>query len=173
MLSKPLTKFVLPILFVLIFSISIIIQIQLFYRFSLFNPDYRKGDDRRIIEFSEKIKNVSLPGDTVALWELGLVGYYSERYIIDFAGLATPEIIKYRKTYRTDYLTRFFEDKNIVPKYIAIYYPKEKSILEITRQQDFGGHPYNFLFFEKFLRIGGKFPKGHYDYCALYKRCEF
>jgi Dolichyl-phosphate-mannose-protein mannosyltransferase len=68
---------------------------------------YSAGDDIRYIQYAEWV-NANLPEDArIATYELGIVGFYGNRYMIDLAGIATPgmingnenELLKYSPTY--------------------------------------------------------------------------
>ena len=51
------------------------------------------------------------PGDLIAVHDIGAVGYYSQRNLIDLAGLVTPEIIPYLRD--EDQLRRFLDKKGV------------------------------------------------------------
>ena len=71
--------------------VSVCVQMQLYYRYSFLNPRFRQGVDSEFVGFAEKVRELTSETDSIGLWELGVVGYYTDRYIIDFVGLATPE----------------------------------------------------------------------------------
>ncbi len=64
------------------------------------------------------LKNNSKKGDIIATHDIGAIGYYSNRKIIDVAGLITPELIDkiHDKDYSV-YLTELFKKNDV--KYLA------------------------------------------------------
>jgi arabinofuranosyltransferase len=41
------------------------------------------------------LARMSAPGDTIATMDIGAIGYYSDRKIVDLVGLVTPEVVPY------------------------------------------------------------------------------
>jgi hypothetical protein len=157
---------------VLALLISVGIQSRLYLRYSLFNEDYRQGVDERFVEFARGIKDLTEPGDEVGLWELGVIGYFSERTIVDFAGLATPEIIPYLRSHERNYVDRFVEDRGKAPRFIVRQYRKGEDAGRETSQQAFFGRNYEPILSRKVQRIGGSVPQEHYDLYVLYRAVE-
>jgi tetratricopeptide (TPR) repeat protein len=64
------------------------------------------------------IKNNTKEGDIIATHDIGAIGYYSNRKMIDVAGLITPELIDkiHEKDYSA-YLTELFKKNNV--KYLV------------------------------------------------------
>jgi tetratricopeptide (TPR) repeat protein len=72
----------------------------------------------RQIEAALWIKNNTAPDDIIATHDVGAIGFYSERKIIDVAGLVTPELI--RKINDPDYnvyMSDYMEKENV--KYLV------------------------------------------------------
>ena len=46
------------------------------------------------LKAAEWIKNNTAENDVIATHDVGAIGYYSDRKIVDVAGLVTPELIK-------------------------------------------------------------------------------
>lgn len=157
------------ILVLLVVLLSVGVQAKLYYRYSVFNPRYRVGADSAFIEFSKEIKELTEPGDEIGLWELGVIGYYSERYIIDFVGLATPGIVRYRMAGGKDYIERFLADRGSMPEYIVRQYGKGWDEGAESRVVNFFGTDYRPVLSRRITRIGGKNPWGYYDLYVLYK----
>jgi hypothetical protein len=157
---------------ILIILVSVGIQTKLYYRFSIFNDRFRDGEDTNFIEFANEIKESTQPGDTICVWEIGVVGYYCDRYILDFNGIATPEITEYKIKYGGDHISKYLDDKKIIPKYIVHYSPKGQDSNKDTLTVEFWGNPYAPLFAKKVRRIAGRSPWGYYDLYILYKLIE-
>ena len=59
----------------------------------LSSSNYDRGDDIRYIQLAEWIDK-NLPRDSrIATGELGIVGFFGRRYMIDLEGIATPELL--------------------------------------------------------------------------------
>jgi hypothetical protein len=156
-------------LLVLALMVSVGIQSKLFYRYSLFNSQYRDGADARFIDFAQKVNELTEPDAEIGLWELGVVGYFSERYIVDFAGLATPGIVSYMREYDNDFAVHFLDDRGRMPGYMVRHYRKGEDQGKDTETRDFFGVAYEPIWSQKIQRIGGGRPPGHYDLCVLYR----
>lgn len=157
---------------VLAVLVTVGIQSRLYYRYSLFNPQFRGGVDARFIDFATEIKDLTQPDDEVGLWELGVIGYFSERYIVDFAGLATPEIVSYMRRYDDDYAQRFVDDRGSMPAYMVAQYRKGDDEGTATAERVFFGVGYEPILSQKVQRIGGSRRQGDYDFYVLYRTLE-
>jgi hypothetical protein len=156
-------------LLVLATLLSVGIQSSLFYRYSLFNPQYRDGADARFIDFARKVNELTEPDAEIGLWELGVVGYFSERYIVDFAGLATPEIVTYMRNYDRDFAEHFLADRGNMPMYMVRHYRKGEDQGKDAEISDFFGVAYEPIWSQRIQRIGGGRRAGQYDLCVLYR----
>ena len=54
---------------------------------------FNRGDDERLVVFGEYLNSTLPPDARVATRELGIVGYFSNRYTIDLQGIATPQLL--------------------------------------------------------------------------------
>jgi hypothetical protein len=96
------------------------------------------------------IRNHSLPDASVGTLEVGIIGYYSERPMIDFAGLIQPEIassLEYHTTYAdaaNSAIKRFQPDYLVLPG--GAFPEIEKGYAEQNCRivQDFQGAGYNY-----------------------------
>jgi hypothetical protein len=155
---------------VLILLISVGIQLKLYYRFSIFNTKFRLGADIEFIEFALKVKDLTQPSDIIGLWEIGVIGYYSDRYIIDFVGLGTPEIVEYQMKYKEGYIEKFLEDSGKIPGFIIKDYGKGYDEGKTISREIFFGYSYEPIYSRKIVRAGGGTPKGHYSLYVLYRK---
>lgn len=170
-----LNKKIFSILVVVIIFITISIQTLLYYRFSYFNPDYRLGTDKDFVEFSLKVKEMTKPNDTIGLWELGVIGYYTDRYIIDFVGLATPQIVDYKRKFAEKYLEKYLEETGLYPNYIIRQFKFKNSQYKVPSHIDLKTYPfycyeYEPIYSQKIRRIGGGRMARSLDLMVLYKR---
>jgi hypothetical protein len=175
------------LLIVSIILFSLLIQVKLMYRYSFFNPRFRQGADIEFIAFAKKVKEMTLPSDKIGLTELGVVGYYTDRYIIDFVGLATPEIIKYKRKYPhakpkilasgikipPEYINEFLKDRGSTPEYIIYNIPMGNSFLEGKNALLFFDCEYTPVYSKKVQRVFMRNePIGFYYLFVLYKRTD-
>lgn len=71
-------------------------------------------------QIAEWLEETTPPNATVAMHEIGIIGYYSERYVIDFLGLATPgterqpDLADFEQ-YQPDYVVMVSADGNASP----------------------------------------------------------
>lgn len=67
------------------------------YKYCWYVTRWQQGMDPRMIEVALKLKQISKSTDEVAADQIGVLGYYSERPVLDTYGLASPEMIPYKK----------------------------------------------------------------------------
>ena len=65
------------------------------------------------------IKNHTPPDSRIYLEPIGIIGYYSQRYIYDDAGLISPQLIKFSR-YGTDAAARYLKILYARPQYLII-----------------------------------------------------
>jgi hypothetical protein len=76
-------------------TFAIVLFVQ--YRYCWFVTAWPEGMDPRMIALARVVRDSSRPGDTVAADQIGVVGYFSERRVLDIMGLVTPEMIPFRR----------------------------------------------------------------------------
>jgi hypothetical protein len=84
-------------LFAAILAACMIIQSQIIYH-QVVAPGieaFEAGMEGSLIPIGRWLKENTTERDVVLLWDIGAVGYYSDRKICDAAGLATPEMIPF------------------------------------------------------------------------------
>ncbi|HMD13464.1 MAG TPA: hypothetical protein VKI62_02450, partial [Bacteroidota bacterium] len=77
------------------FTMLIVIQNQLGY-WKFVKPgieEFEAGEESCLIPIGKWLKENSQPTDTVLVWDIGAIGYYSERTIQDGFGLISPDMI--------------------------------------------------------------------------------
>jgi len=77
------------------FTILIVVQNQLGY-WKFVKPgieEFEAGEESCLIPIGKWLKENSPPPDIVLVWDVGAIGYYSERTIRDGFGLVSPEMI--------------------------------------------------------------------------------
>jgi hypothetical protein len=97
------------------------------------------------------LKQNTPPDASVAMVEVGIVGYYSERYIVDILGVVSP------KNAESVGRRRFGEWlENYEPDYILVHmplWPHEQSVVEPARQGRYRAHEgFDFLGFRLLVR---------------------
>jgi arabinofuranosyltransferase len=67
-------------------------------------------------KYGKYLKGHASPKDTVACYDVGAIGYYSDRFVLDLVGLVSPETIKYQQgdMYNLAAITVF------KPKYLVV-----------------------------------------------------
>jgi hypothetical protein len=76
---------------------AILLQSQIVYS-SIVKPgiqDFDEGMQTSLVAIGKWLGANAEPGARILLWDIGAVGYYSDRPVCDGAGLATPEMIPY------------------------------------------------------------------------------
>lgn len=152
-----------------LFLMSVGIQARLFYRFSSWNPQYAKGDDAHFIAFAKRIKERTPPDARIGIAELGVVGYFSGRYMIDSVGLATPQLVAYQM--------EIGNKKAAMEEYYARHGgPADYMVHEFRFNPEtvpetftFWGYPYRLIDSERVTRIAGRAKKGEYSIYTLYE----
>ncbi len=150
--------------------LSVGLQARLFYRYSSWNPRYAQGDDARFIDFAKRVKALTPPDARIGVAELGVVGYFSGRYMIDFVGLSTPEIVAYQLETgsRAAAIARYYERHGGPPSHVVHEFPFSPE--RAPPEYDFWGYRYRLLDAERVRRISGRAKPGEYSIYALYER---
>ena len=80
-----------------LFTACCVLQSQLVYRLVVAPgiEAFESGMDTSLVPIGVWLKEHTRPDETVLSWDIGAVGYYSERKICDAAGLVTPGLIPY------------------------------------------------------------------------------
>lgn len=152
--------------------VSVGLQTKLFYRFSSWNPRYAGGDDAQFIAFAKRVKDLTPSDARIGIAELGVVGYFSERYMIDFVGLATPQIVKYQLETgsKTAAVAKYYEQHGGPASHIVHEFPSNPELA--PEFHDFWGYSYQRVDSERVSRIAGRARKSEYSIYALYERVQ-
>ncbi len=150
--------------------LSVGVQSRLFYRYACWNPRYAGGDDAGFIEFAKRVKARTPPDARIGIAELGVVGYFSGRYMIDYVGLATPQLVTYQMETGSKLAA--------VQKYYELHGGPASHVVQEFRFNpvrapatcDFWGYSYRLIDSERVARIAGRARKGEYSIYGLYER---
>jgi hypothetical protein len=82
---------------IVVFTGIIVVQSQTVYR-KIIAPGveaYEIGMNGSLISIGNWLRENTSPGESVFAWDIGALGYYSDRKVCDAAGLVMPEMIPY------------------------------------------------------------------------------
>jgi hypothetical protein len=150
-------------------AVSALVQAKLYVRYSLLSSDFRQGEDRRFIRFATRVGELTPPDARIGIWELGVVGYFSQRHMIDFVGLATPGIVACKRS-GGDYVQRYLDGHGGPPEYVVDAVPRGQETVAGRDERDFFGRRYVPILAERVRRIGGREGQGDYYLYVLYER---
>jgi hypothetical protein len=77
-------------------TLALVIGVQ--YKYSWYITRWPQGMDPRMIDAAVTLESISRSTDVVAGDQIGVLGYFSQRPVLDTYGLASPEILPYKKT---------------------------------------------------------------------------
>lgn len=79
----------------------------------LYAAECRYINDRQV-KAAKWLATYTKEGDIIATHDVGAIGYYSKRKVIDLAGLITPELIsKFRDKDYVNYIQKYLKEKNV------------------------------------------------------------
>ena len=112
-------KAVYLVLSVVIFGAMLILNAVNFKPTSASYSEECKYINDRQVTAALWLRNNTKPEDIIATHDVGAIGFYSERKIIDIAGLITPELInKINTKDYSNFLSNYLKEKNV--SYLAI-----------------------------------------------------
>lgn len=154
---------------VILLVMSVALQARLFYRFSSWNSRYAQGDDSNFIAFAKRVKDRTPAEARIGIAELGVVGYYSGRYMIDYVGLATPELVAYQMETgsKAAAVERYYERHGGPATHVVQEF--RCSPASAPEFCDFWDHAYRLVDSERVVRIAGRAKPGEYSIYALYE----
>lgn len=80
-----------------VFTGCVVLQSQVAYR-AVVAPGveaFEAGMNSSLVSIGHWMKEHTAPGETILCWDIGAIGYYSDRRICDAAGLVTPGMIPF------------------------------------------------------------------------------
>jgi arabinofuranosyltransferase len=83
------------------------------YKYCWYITRWPQGMDPRIIDAALILKEISRSTDQVAADQIGVLGYYSERAVLDTYGLASPEILPYRRMTDPAAVWRYVHERGV------------------------------------------------------------
>ena len=92
---------------------AVVFQVESFRNHYAFEIDLNVG---RQIAIAEELRAISSPGETIATHDIGAMGYFSEREVIDLVGLINPDVLDFHEGRRL----RAYVDQ-VRPNYIVIF----------------------------------------------------
>ena len=106
----PVFRYVMILVFGVIVSFSV-------YYFQLYKSIVSSEDRyiyNRQVKTAKWLKENTENSDVIAAHDIGAIGYYSDRKIVDVAGLITPELGDHLSDENySDYMTKYMEDKGV------------------------------------------------------------
>ncbi len=87
--------------------------------------------DKRQVAMALYLRDAVPPGGTIATHDIGTIGYYSERKVIDLVGLINPDVIEYHDGRRL----RTYVDE-VRPSYIVVFPSWENRYLHLGLKDD-------------------------------------
>lgn len=76
-------------------TLALVLFVQ--FRYCWYLTHFPEGMDPRMIEAARSIRELSKASDLVAADQIGVLGYFTGRPILDVFGLASPEVLPYRR----------------------------------------------------------------------------
>ena len=131
---SPGAKRSLQVVLLLIVVMMAVNQMSGVVRLSL-NPDKRIGIYRDIGRWINQHTN---PFDKIGALEIGVIGYYADRYMVDFAGLLQPPVAKRMSRTSTYEDIALFAISNYKPNFIILHegaFPKLEAKLQVNCQK--------------------------------------
>ena len=83
------------------------------YKYCWYITRWPQGMDPRIIDAALTLKSISHSTDQVAADQIGVLGYYSDRAVLDTYGLASPEILPYRRMKDPAAVWRYVHERGV------------------------------------------------------------
>jgi arabinofuranosyltransferase len=102
------------------------------YQFNWYNTRFAEGMDPRLIGLGRTLERESQPGDWIAADQIGAVGYFSQRNVLDIVGLVSPEMIVYHKQGAASGSSR--------PTWEAIYQRRPQFLVLVDDWDEMGKH---------------------------------
>lgn len=89
------------------------------YRYCWYITRWPQGMDPNMIRMGEWLRDHSKPDDLIACDQIGVIGYYSDRYVLDLGALVSPEVQPYRKMEDPNALWRYLYERGA--QYLVLF----------------------------------------------------
>lgn len=129
-------------------AIGLVLLAGVAFQYNAFRNHYANDvglNETRQVDLALYLRDVVPPGGTVATHDIGAIGYYSERTVIDLVGLIDPDVTRYHSGRHL----REYVDQ-VQPDYIVVFPSWEDYFLHLGLKDDpalfepvmlFGGGP--------------------------------
>ena len=121
-LHKSSNRFLINRSWVIPISVAVLLGVFLFGQVRSMLALYQNPDRRATIyrAVGEWLENNTSVGDRVGALEVGIIGYYARRPMVDFAGLIQPEVAAQLKAQTTYEEAALWAVDNLSPKYLVL-----------------------------------------------------
>ena len=127
----------------ILMAVIIIQQVFLTYKITLPHVEAFRPTIVVLKQIAEKLRQETSSGSSVAVGDVGVIGFYSRRYVVDIEGLITREMVQYRAGISLDDLVLSGEYLRVHP----VDYLIDKSMTPARLADDEAGM-YNVMFVE-------------------------
>ncbi len=131
------------------------------YYYCWYITKWPQGMDPRMIKLADWVREYTKKGDIIATDQIGVMGYFSDRYIFDLAGLVTPSIWPYLSESHVKELPAFLASQKIQ------YMVSNKEPKEMKIASSFYAH-FDVLYHQEVVREGAQASKKPITY-YIYK----
>jgi hypothetical protein len=92
---------------------TLLLMVFVQYKYCWYITRWQQGMDPRIIDAALTLKRISRDTDQVAADQIGVLGYYSDRTVLDTYGLASPEVLPYRRMTDPAAIWRYVRERGV------------------------------------------------------------
>lgn len=92
---------------------TLLLMVFVQYKYCWYITRWPQGMDPRIIDAALTLKRISSGTDQVAADQIGVLGYYSDRTVLDTYGLASPEVLPYRRMTDPAAIWRYVHERGV------------------------------------------------------------
>ncbi len=83
------------------------------YKYLWHITKWPQGMDPRMIEIAAYLRENSRADETVAADQIGVLGYFGDRYVLDIMGLVSPEILPFKKSADPHATWKYLHDRKV------------------------------------------------------------
>ncbi len=115
-------------------AVLLALLVTLQWRYTYFVTAWPQGMDPRLVEIAVWMRDNTAPDAVVAATEIGVLGYYSDRTVLDVSGLCSPDVLPHIRNRTVDaYLYAARPDYLMIDKELSD--PALKEISELIMQR--------------------------------------